>query len=490
METPPEPHPEEIGHAEIDHEPTICLLHAENRAELFRAALESLAEGILVTDLKSRVIFANRRFAELSGYTVDEMIGQVSYRLLADPADWSLQEARNRARFAGEMDEYESQLVCKDGRRRWTRVRATPYRDATGRVVGSVGALTCIEQEKRLEAANASLSASLLGEQDGMVGQSEGLMRVLNQVHLVAATEVAVLIQGESGVGKEAVAYALHQGSERREGPLIRVNCASIPKELFESEFFGHVKGAFTGAVRDRIGRFELADGGTLLLDEIGEIPLELQSKLLRVLQEGQYERVGEERTRRVDVRVVAATNRNLVAEVEAGRFRGDLYYRLSVFPITVPPLRERREDIPPLVAHFIGRAAKRLGCKVPRLAEAQLGALGHYDWPGNIRELQNVIERAVILAKGGGVLRFDLPGRIAVPRPSAEASPRRSQESLESLSDLKLAERTLMINALRDANGRVYGAEGAAARLGIKPTTLLSRLKRERIIATQYRTL
>ncbi len=243
-----------------------------------------------------------------------------------------------------------------------------------------------------------------------LVGQSAALQQVVSQIDMVAPTDASVLITGETGTGKELVAHEIHQRSSRRGRSLIRVNCASIPKELFESEFFGHVKGAFTGAVRDRAGRFEAADGGTLFLDEIGEVPMDLQAKLLRVLQEKRYERVGEDRTRRADVRIVGATNRDLKKEAAAGRFREDLYYRLSVFPIQVAPLRERKEDIPPLAKHFVDLSVRELRIPKPRLTRAGIAKLLSYDWPGNVRELRNVIDRAVILARGGA-LDFDLPG-------------------------------------------------------------------------------
>src|SRR5262245_54338771 len=256
---------------------------------------------------------------------------------------------------------------------------------------------------------------------EGMVGESQALRTVLNQVDLVADTDATVLITGESGTGKELVARALHEGSRRR-GPLVKMNCAAIPESLFESELFGHARGSFTGALNDRVGRFEAAQGGTLLLDEIAEVPLAMQPNLLRVIQEKELERVGETRPRKVDVRIVAATNRDLGAEVEAGRFRGDLYYRLNVFPIESPPLRERREDIPLLAEHFVQAAARRLRRPAPRLSEAAQRQLTSRDWPGNIRELENVIERAVILAVDGQ-LRFDAPAAVSVkaPSPSAE---------------------------------------------------------------------
>src|SRR6185437_4789595 len=241
-----------------------------------------------------------------------------------------------------------------------------------------------------------------------IVGRSPALEEVLHKVEMVARTDTAVLITGESGTGKELVARAIHDRSVRRDRPLVTVNCASVPRELFESEFFGHVKGAFTGALRDRAGRFQLADNGTIFLDEVGEIPVELQSKLLRVLQEQRVERVGEDRVRQLDVRVIAATNHNLQQDCDAGRFRRDLYYRLSVFPIELPPLRDRREDIRLLAEHFLSLAARRLNCPEVRLTDDGLERLIAYDWPGNIRELHNVIDRAVILSQRGP-LRIDL---------------------------------------------------------------------------------
>lgn len=242
-----------------------------------------------------------------------------------------------------------------------------------------------------------------------IIGQSKAWRQIIKQIEMVAPTDATVLISGETGTGKELIARELHRRSRRKDKPLVRVNCACIPKELYESEFFGHARGAFTSAVRDRVGRFEAAAGGTLFLDEIGEIPLELQSKLLRVLQEKCYERVGEEKTRRADVRIIAATNRDLKKEVAAGCFREDLYYRLNVIPIKVVPLRDRKDDIQLLATHFVQISAKELGCPKPRLTPAGVQTLLCYDWPGNIRELRNVIERASIVAQGAA-LDFDLP--------------------------------------------------------------------------------
>jgi len=308
-----------------------------------------------------------------------------------------------------------------------------------------------------------------------VVAESDGMQRVMQQVRIVANSEATVLVSGESGTGKEVVARAIHEESPRRDGPLIRVNCGAIPENLFESEFFGHVRGAFTGALKDRPGRFELADGGTLFLDEVGEIPMSMQPKLLRVLQERELERVGDGRTRSVDVRVVAATNRDLREEVDAGRFRQDLFYRLSVFPVELPPLRERRADIAPLAEQFLRAAAQQRGTEVPRLSQASLQQLERYPWPGNVRELQNAIERALILSPRGP-LRFD--GLGASRTPTRRAAPTDEPPAVRTRADLRAEEKRNLVAALRATGGKVFGAGGAAELLGMKPTTLSSRLR------------
>ena len=309
-----------------------------------------------------------------------------------------------------------------------------------------------------------------------ILGRSPALRRVLQDVDTVAATDTSVLILGESGTGKELVARAIHQRSPRADKPLVKVNCGSIPRELFESEFFGHVRGSFTGAVRDRIGRFQLAHGGTLFLDEVGEIPLDLQAKLLRVLQEGEFERVGDDATRRVNVRVLAATNRDLQREIADGRFRLDLFYRLGVFPIEMPPLRSRREDIPDLVSHFVRQCCERLHLTVPRVPVRELDRAREYDWPGNIRELQNAVERAVILARGG-VLELPLP--VGVQPPLAPTPSRTEDHEIIPERQWLDLERANIIRALRRSGFRLYGVGGAAELLGVNAGTLASRLKR-----------
>jgi transcriptional regulator with GAF, ATPase, and Fis domain len=313
-------------------------------------------------------------------------------------------------------------------------------------------------------------SAGAFGE---ILGRSPALQRVLQQVEMAGPTGVNVLVLGESGSGKELIARAIHQRSPRRHKALVKVNCGSIPRELFESEFFGHVRGSFTGAVRDRIGRFQLADGGTLFLDEVGEIPVELQSKLLRVLQEGEFERVGDESTRRVDVRVVAATNRDLRKEVDRGHFRLDLYYRLGVFPIEVPPLRDRREDLPELLAHFVRQACQRFHLPPPRVPQREVDRAQAYDWPGNVRELQNVVERAAIVS-GGGPLSLDLPPGVGGKRPAIPAAPGEVIPEIE----WRRRERDNILAALKRAHFKISGSGGAAELLGINPGTLASRMK------------
>ena len=340
--------------------------------------------------------------------------------------------------------------------------------------------------KSQLELRNDYLQAEVVEAKafGDLVGQSAGLSQVVSQIDVVAPTEASVLILGETGTGKELVAHEIHRRSARKDGPLVRVNCASIPRELFESEFFGHIRGSFTGAVKDRAGRFETAEGGTIFLDEVGEIPLDIQNKLLRVLQEKRYERVGGDVTRRADVRIVAATNRDLKQAVAAGKFREDLYYRLNVFPIQVPPLRERMDDIPLLAKHFVELSTRELKCAKPRLTRAAVAKLQNYDWPGNVRELRNVIERAVILARGGA-LDFDLPTgpQSALPPRSSPVvqspSGTPAEPSFLTEAELQRRERENLLLVLVAANWKIKGPDGAAELLGVKPTTLLSRMEK-----------
>jgi len=352
-------------------------------------------------------------------------------------------------------------------------------------IAGAIVNARAFEEIERLR-AHLELENTYLQEEvrearafGDIIGQSPCIGQLLRQIELVAPTDASVLILGESGTGKELVAREVHRLSRRAEHPLIRINCASVPRELYESEFFGHVRGSFTGAIKDRAGRFEAADGGTLFLDEVGEVPFALQSKFLRVLQEKQYERVGEERTRTVDVRIIAASNRDLKKDAEEGRFRQDFYYRLNVFPIEVPPLRERKEDIPLLATHFLQQAARRLRLPMPRFSETHSRMLQSYDWPGNVRELQNATERALILAQKG-VLHFDLPqANLVPPPPLPPPSGNGAEASVITEAEWHQRERANMEAALAKSAWRIHGAGGAAEILGLKPTTLISRMKK-----------
>jgi formate hydrogenlyase transcriptional activator len=307
-----------------------------------------------------------------------------------------------------------------------------------------------------------------------IIGNSPALRVVLEQAERVAATDSTVLIQGETGTGKELIAHAIHNASPRSGHPLIKLNCAAIPFDLLESELFGHERGAFTGAIAQKIGRFELADKGTLFLDEVGDIPLALQPKLLRVLQEHEFERLGSGRTHRVDVRLVAATHRDLERMAKHDLFRSDLYYRLNVFPITLPPLRERRQDIRPLLEHYVEVFSSRMGKRIDTIPDEFVNAFESYSWPGNVRELQNVIERAVILSNDGLLPNLLRPTRVD------------SVVAFPASRTLREAERLLILGALEATGWLVGGPYGAAARLGMKRTTLIARMKKHGLFRPQ----
>ena len=461
--------------------------------------LRAAGEGIYGVNAEGKTTFVNPAAERMLGWTADELVGHDIHSIVHhshhDGQHYPHEHCPIYAAFRdGAVHKIDGEVFWrKDGSKAWVEYTSTPIRDRN-LVVGAVVVFRDVSQRReaddrlrsalaevdrlreRLEQENAYLQEEIRIETNprGIIGRSEVIQNVLRQISLVAPTNASVLITGESGTGKELIARAIHEASSRHDRPLIRVNCAAIPRELFESEFFGHVKGAFTGALRDRIGRFELADGGTLFLDEVGEIPLELQGKLLRVLQEGSFERVGEERTSAVDVRVIAATNRDLKQEVQRGHFREDLYFRLNVFPIQSASLRERREDIPLLAQHFLMSESKALNSEL-RLSEADVRKLSRYDWPGNVRELQNVIERAGILAQNGR-LRIDLPEmHLSVSSDVRKGEPR---PAILTDEELRAQERANILAALKEANGKVSGDGGAAEILGVKPTTLASRIK------------
>lgn len=451
--------------------------------EQFRDLFEEAPIAYVHQAVDTRIFRANRTAMQILGVKPDEIVGLLGSSLIPDTP-----EAQRRLRdalplLATGTDEKGVVLELRrkdDGRPLWVRwwCRPEPGTGHTRSMFMDITDQVLMEQQKaRLEAQNAYLLDEIRTEQNfgDIVGGSSGLRKVMQQVQLVAPTDATVLITGESGTGKELIARAIHERGARSERALVKLNCAAVPEGLFESEFFGHVKGAFTGALKDKPGRFELADGGTLFLDEIGEVPLAMQAKLLRVLQEQELERVGDTRTRKVSVRVVAASNRDLKKEVDEGRFREDLFYRLSVFPIEAPPLRERREDIGPLVAHFIRQSARRMNRPEPQISKTALDQLATYHWPGNVRELQNTVERAIILWREGP-LTFDLPASRADEHRSGPAKST-ARAALLTRDEWKRQDREAIINVLKQTNGKVSGPGGAAELLGMKPSTLASRI-------------
>ena len=461
------------------------------RSELI---LEAAGEGIYGLDTEGVTTFVNPTAARLLGWPAEELIGAPMHAVLhhkhADGSPYPREECPIYMAFKdGKVHQVDDEVFWrKDGASFPVEYTSTPIRE-DGKLVGAVvvfrdisrlcKALAEVEALKnRLQEENVYLQEEIKTEYnfDEIVGSSPEMLKVLKAIETVAPTEANVLISGETGTGKELVARAVHSRSARHEKPLIKVNCASIPRDLFESEFFGHVRGAFTGALRDRAGRFQLADKGTLFLDEVGEIPLEMQSKLLRVLQEGEYERIGEERTKHTDVRVICATNRDLEEEIKAGRFRRDLYYRLNVFPIRIPPLRRRCGDVALLAQHFLKSACTRMNRPQVKLREQHVRLLKSYPWPGNARELQNVIERAVIVSEPGQ-LCFEMPALD-----SEGGSLERESESgsgIVSDAEMRRRERDNILAALGQSDWRVYGDGGAAELLGIRPTTLASRMRK-----------
>jgi len=481
----------EKAHAEVEA--------VKQRLELI---LEAAGEGVYGLDRDGNGTFANRAAIDLLGWRLDDVVGrgvhEMHHHSHADGSPYPREDCPVYAAIKdGKVHRVDDEVFwTRDGDTRQVEYTSTPILTESGEPDGAVVVFRDISARKKIEKERdqafdriRELNRQLELERDYLreevdltvnfgeiIGESPALKHTLAQVEAVAATPVSVLILGESGVGKEMIARAIHAASDRSDCPLIRVNCASVPKDLFESEFFGHVKGAFTGAHRDRVGRMQLAHGGTLFLDEVGEIPLSLQSKLLRVLQENEFEPVGDDRTISVDVRIVAATNRDLRAEVEAGRFREDLYYRLSVFPVTVPPLRKRREDILPLAVHCVNRFCDELGRERLSISKQQARLLESQRWSGNVRELKNVMERAVILSRGTR-LALDLGNTDPDPGPTAGASSADSEEFVTE-SEFRALERNNLIAALRSADWRVSGAGGAAELLQIKPSTLTYRMK------------
>jgi len=451
-----------------------------------RALFEFSPDAIIASDQEGQITQANARVESFFGYTRAELLGQSIDVLVPERFRRSHRAHRkdysDQARVRPMGNGLELYGRRKDGSEFPADIMLGPVETAEGRMVLSVIRDLTEKREaeealRRSEQAKQYLEEELNTESrfEDIIGESVGLKRVLKHVETVAATDVTVLVLGETGTGKELIARAIHQLSSRNERTLVKLNCAAIPAGLLESELFGHEKGAFTGAISRKIGRLELANEGTLFLDEIGDLPLELQPKILRALQEKEFERLGSTQTIPVNVRLVAATNRDLTKMVANKEFRSDLYYRLKVFPITIPPLRERREDISLLVRYFVDKFARRMDRRIETIPDDVMRALTRWEWPGNIRELENFIERAVLLSKGPA-LRVPL-GELEVLE---ESSP-------EGDSTLEATEREHILRVLREAKGKIAGPQGAAARLGLKRTTLNSKLKKLGIERNDY---
>ena len=446
--------------------------------ERFRDLFEAAPIAYVHEDFESRFISANRAARQILGITPEQVPGMVGFSLVPNTVD-----AQRRVKDAYEAIQngtdtaFILELSRKDnGKPIWVQWWSKPDPDGlyTRTMFIDITEQVLMEQEQaRLKAQNLYLQEEIKSVHnfDEIIGHSPVIKTLLTQVQRVAMTDVSVLIQGESGTGKELIARAIHSASPRKNNPLIKVNCAALPSGLVESELFGHEKGAFTGAIAKRIGRFELANGGTLFLDEIGEIPLEVQVKLLRVLQEREFERVGGQTPIKVDVRIIAATNRNLLHEVSEKNFREDLFYRLNVFPLTTPPLRERLDDIPQLVSFMIEKFAPKIGKKLEGMSVQSMQRLKAYGWPGNIRELENVIERAIILADGL-VLDVD-PEQLSIVAESPVKLAQRSDASLDKVTGEYIK------SVLEQTHWIIEGPKGAAQILNMQPSTLRYRMKK-----------
>ncbi|TBR37868.1 PAS domain S-box protein [Marinomonas agarivorans] len=462
--------------------------------------LKAVGDGIYGVDTQGRTTFVNKAAELIIGWRREDLIGQKIHDIMhhthLDGRPYPTHDCPIYAAFNdGIIHSVDDEVFwSKDGQAIPVEYTSTPvtengvlvgavviFRDITERKRIQKALLDALEEvdhlKQRLEMENAYLIEELNADfnHHQIIGQSIQVQQMVQQINLVGPTDANVLIIGESGTGKELIARAIHEVSNRKARPLIRVNCAAIPADLFESEFFGHVKGAFSGAVTDRIGRFELADGATLFLDEVGEIPFPLQGKLLRVLQEQQFERVGESRTRHVDVRVIAATNQDLKQLVQKNAFREDLYFRLNVFPIQSPALRDRVDDIPLLVSHFIDKVCVRINQPYPKITRAHMQILMQYHWPGNIRELENIIERQIILAQGQRISFDFLVQNLGEIQPATQLT----TPTLMSAQQHKALEKRNLEQALQTSGGKIYGINGAAELLGLKPTTLTSKLKK-----------
>jgi formate hydrogenlyase transcriptional activator len=449
----------------------------EDEREL-RRITDAIPHTIVVLDPKGHPLYANQAMLDYTGLTMQDVLASDFRTRTFHPEDFDrAREEREGGLAHGLPFEIEQRALHKDGQYRWLLLRYNPFRDEHGRLVRWYVTGTDIDDRKRAEDRtrneNVALREDIVHSSmfEEIVGSSEPLRRVLVEVSKVAPTDSTVLVLGETGTGKELIARAIHNRSKRSNRAFIRVNCAAIPQSLIASELFGHEKGSFTGATQRRLGRFESADGGTIFLDEVGDLPSEMQVALLRVLQEREFERVGGTQSISVDVRVIAATNRDLPSAVAEGRFRQDLFYRLNVFPIRLPALRERISDISLLVGYLIDRYAQKLGKKMRNIDRKTMELFHAYDWPGNIRELQNVVERAVILSEGETFFVDETWLTHVTPKLAAKTAP--------LVADLVEREREILEAALQESQGVVGGPTGAAVKLGIPRQTLESKIRK-----------
>ena len=449
--------------------------------------METINLLIVKLDLKGKIVWVNSYLLNFSGYQSNELLDKNWFDLMIIASEKNEEKSNFKSYIVRKaIPVFQNHIRVKDGNIKSIQWSNLLMQNANGNISGvlSIGAdvterestLAEIRDLKnQLEKENLILKEEVKGQEysSEIIGESDTLMYVIKRTQQVSGTNSSVLLEGETGVGKELFANLIHRNSMRRHKPFIKVNCASLPKELIESELFGHEKGSFTGALKTRQGRFELADKGTLFLDEIGELPLDLQPKLLRVLQSGEFERIGSEKTKKVDVRVVAATNRDLQHESNIGQFRQDLFFRLNVYPITIPPLRQRKEDIPILIRHFTEKIGKKIGRRIKNISKADNMKLQEYDWPGNVRELENVLERAIISSEGDTIKLDDNQLKSSLSR-HINGDP--VANSITKLSD---SQKTHIIKVLDDCDWKINGEEGAANKLGMPPSTLRSKMKK-----------
>jgi PAS domain S-box-containing protein len=440
---------------------------------------------VVQLNLEGEILWVNQHFLQFTGYSMKEVVGENWFdKVLPGESGKALKQHFQDFIRGEKIPVYQNPIRIRDGAFKniqWSNIH---IQDTNGKIIGTLSIGTDVTEresalaeirklKEQLEKENLQLREEVEGNNSkDIIGQSDALKYVMKRSQQVANTNSTVLLEGETGVGKELFANLIHQNSARRHKPFIKVNCASLPKELIESELFGHMKGSFTGAISNRKGRFELADRGTIFLDEIGELPIDLQPKLLRVLQTGEFERIGSEKTTKVDVRIITATNRDLEKESDEGKFRKDLYFRLNVYPITIPPLRQRKEDITLLVRHFTHKIGQKVGKRIKHITQADIKMLLDYEWPGNIRELENIIERAIINSSGE---------KLEIDKSQLQSVFNRDQvqNDHENTTSLKVTEKNHITDILESCDWKINGKNGAAEKLGMPPSTLRSKMKK-----------